>query len=71
MAVIKTLSERERIGQKIASMRQEAGLSQAQLGERCGLERFHISRIESGRHSVGFDTLAAIAKAMGKTIDFV
>ncbi len=71
MAVIKTLSERERIGGKIASMRQEAGLSQAQLGERCGLERFHISRIESGRHSVGLDTLTAIARALGKTLDFV
>ena len=71
MAVIKELAERERIGRKIASIRQEARLSQAELGKKCGLERFHISRIESGRHSVGFDTLAAIAKALGKTIDFV
>lgn len=71
MAVIKTLSERERIGQKIAAMRQEAGLSQAQLGERCGLERFHVSRIESGKHSIGLDTLTAIARALGKTLDFV
>ena len=71
MAVIKTLSERERIGGKIASMRQEAGLSQAQLGERCGLERFHVSRIEKGKYSVGLDTLTAIARALGKTLDFV
>ena len=71
MAVIKTLSERERIGQKIAAMRQEAGLSQAQLGERCGLERFHVSRIESGKHSIGLNTLTAIARALGKTLDFV
>lgn len=71
MAVIKTLSERERIGQKIAAMRQEAGLSQAQLGERCGLERFHVSRIENGKHSIGLDTLTAIARALGKTLDFV
>ena len=42
MAVIKELAERERIGQKIASMRQEAGLSQTELGKKCGLERFHI-----------------------------
>ena len=71
MAVIKELAERERIGQKIASMRQEAGLSQAELGKKCGLERFHISRIESGRYSVGLDTLTAIARALGKTLDFV
>lgn len=71
MAVIKELAERERIGRKIASMRQEAGLSQAELGKKCGLERFHISRIESGRHNVGLDTLAALAMALGKTLDFV
>lgn len=67
----KRTSGKECIGRKIASIRQEAGMSQAELGKKCGLERFHISRIESGRHSVGFDTLAAIAKALGKTIDFV
>lgn len=71
MAVNKELAERERIGRKIASIRQEAGLSQAELGKKCELERFHISRLENGRHSVGLDTLTTIAEAMGKTLDFV
>ena len=37
----------------------------------CGIRGNHITRIEKGRYSVGLDTLAAIAEALGKKIDFV
>lgn len=65
------VKERIRIGQRIAEIRKEVGLSQTQLGNKCGIERCHISRIEQGKYSVGLDTLATIAEAMGKTLDFV
>lgn len=65
------MEERLRIGQRIAALRKEQGLTQEQLGERCGILGNHITRIEKGRFSVGLDTLAAIAKALGKRIDFV
>ena len=65
------MDERIRIGQRIAELRKAAGLTQVQLGERCGILGNHITRIEKGRYSVGLDTLAAIAKALNKRIDFV
>ena len=67
----KNNSERLRIGQRIAELRKERGLTQTQLAERCGLQQAHIARIEAGRYSVGLDTLAQIANALGMVIDFV
>ncbi|MFC2488149.1 MAG: helix-turn-helix domain-containing protein [Alloprevotella sp.] len=62
-------TERLRIGHRIAEIRNEQHLTQRQLAERCGLQQCHIARIETGRYSVGLDTLAAIAEALGKTVD--
>ena len=67
----KNNSERLRIGQRIAELRKEQNLTQTQLAERCGLQQAHIARIEAGRYSVGLDTLAQIADAMGMKIDFI
>jgi transcriptional regulator with XRE-family HTH domain len=63
--------ERLRIGRRIAEIRKEQNLTQTQLAERCGLQQAHIARIETGRYSVGLDTLAQIADAMGMKIDFI
>lgn len=63
--------ERKRIGRRIADFRKEQNLTQAQLADRCGLQQAHIARVELGKHSVGLDTLAQIANALGMTIDFV
>ena len=70
MTIIKE-EERLRIGQRIAELRKERGLTQTQLAERCGLQQAHIARIEAGRYSVGLDTLAQIADVMGMKIDFI
>jgi len=67
----KNEQERLRMGERIATLRKEQGLTQEQLGEMCGILGNHITRIEKGRYSVGLDTLSAIAKALGKRIDFV
>ena len=67
----KNNSARLRIGQRIAELRKEQNLTQTQLAERCGLQQAHIARIEAGRYSVGLDTLAQIADAMGMKIDFI
>lgn len=70
MTIIKE-KERLRIGRRIAEIRKEQALTQAQVAERCGLQQAHIARIETGRYSVGLDTLALIADAMGMKIDFI
>ena len=62
---------RRRIGRRIAQLRNEQGITQEMLADMTGIRRPHISRIEMGRYSVGLDTLEAIAKALGCTVDFV
>ena len=61
-------NERERIGQRITDIRKEKGMTQVQLSKRCGLSQVHISRIEAGKYDIRLDTLAAIAKALGRRI---
>ena len=63
--------ERKRIGQRIKALRTEMQLTQGELAERAGLQLAHISRIESGKYSVGIDTLSAIANVLGKQLDFI
>lgn len=65
------LDARKRIGERIAELRVIERMTQLELAELTGLRRPHISRIESGMYSVGFDTLEKIANALGKKIDFV
>ena len=69
--MVKNEEERQRIGQRIADLRKEKGMTQQDLADVTGNQRNHISRIESGKYSVGFDTLQAIAEALGGTIDII
>jgi len=64
-------AERQRIGQRIAELRKEKGLTQQDIADRTGIQRNHISRIEAGKYSVGFDTLQSIAEALGGRIDII
>ena len=63
--------ERQRIGQRIADLRKQHGLTQQDLANKTGMQRNHISRIESGKYSVGFDTLQLIAEQFDMKVDFV
>ena len=61
----------ERIGQRVAALRRLAGLSQAELADRAGIQRSHLSRIESGRYDVTLPILQFIAEALGMTVDII
>ena len=63
--------ERQRIGQSIADLRKQKGMTQQDLADITGNQRNHISRIESGKYSVGFDTLQTIADALDADIRIV
>lgn len=63
--------ERRRIGQRIADLRKEKGLTQLDIANKTGIQRCHVARIEAGRYSVGLDTLAMIGDAMDMSIDYV
>ena len=69
--MIKNEQERQRIGQHIAQLRKEQGMTQKDLADRVEMQRAHIARIEAGRYSVGLDTLTAIGQALGKRLAFV
>jgi transcriptional regulator with XRE-family HTH domain len=69
--MIKNEQERQRIGQDIAQLRTQRGMTQGDVAERADLLRQHISRIEQGKYSVGFDTLQAIADVLDADIRIV
>ena len=71
MSMEKVYEARRRMGERIRQLRTERGISQVELAEMTGLIQPHIVRIEQGRYSVGLDTLQAIAKALGCTVDMV
>ena len=62
---------RERIGQRIASLRKLAGMTQEELAFRAGIQRTHLGRIESGKYAVTLETLQAIAEALYMTVDII
>ena len=62
---------RDRIGLRIMALRKLAGLTQEQLSERAGLQRSHITKIERGKYAVTFETVQAIAEALGMTVDII
>ena len=63
--------ERLRIGQRIAQVRNEHGMTQQQLADAVGVSREHIGRIEAGKYSVGLDILVKVAKALDMKLEFV
>jgi len=63
--------QRQRIGTDLAVLRKQRGMTQQQVADIAQMQRNHISRIEAGRYSVGFDTLQTIAEALDADIRIV
>ena len=63
--------QRQRIGTDISELRKQRGMTQQQVADIAQMQRNHISRIESGKYSVGFDTLQTIAEALDADIRIV
>ena len=60
-----------RIGNRIQELRKEAGMTQTQLAEKCGMAQPNIARIEAGTYATSIDVLSRIAEALGKRIELV
>ena len=69
--IFEEIEERKRIGTDISELRKAKGMTQQQVADATGVQRNHISRIEAGRYSVGFDTLQTIAEALDADIRIV
>lgn len=49
----------------LAAARKAAGLSQAQLAERAGINQAYVSQMETGKRAITADLAAALARALG------
>jgi transcriptional regulator with XRE-family HTH domain len=56
---------RKLVGRNAARLRKEAGLTQEQLAERCGLSQQYLSGLEKGKRNPTIVTLYEIATALG------
>jgi transcriptional regulator with XRE-family HTH domain len=52
------------VGGRLRRRREEQNLTQAQLGERCGLHRTFIGSVERGERNVAILNLRAIARVL-------
>lgn len=59
------------IGIRIQKLRMEKGWTQEELAEKVGTSQKHLSQIEIGCHSMKVDTIAAIAKYLGVSVDYL
>ena len=64
-------NERKRIGEKIAEIRKQKGLSQSDLAVLTNMQQGNIARIEKGQYSTGTDILSKIAFSLDVTVDFL
>ncbi len=65
------MTHREIIGNQLATLRKEQGLTVRQLAELCGLDHANISKIENGRYNVSIDILQKVCDALGADIRII
>lgn len=58
-------SVRRLVAAEILAKRHQRGLTQAELGKRCGMRVGTICRLESGRQNPSILTLQRVAQALG------
>ena len=59
------------IAMQIVALREDRGLTQAELAERCGIDQGDLSRIERGATSPTARTLGRIAEALDADVRLV
>lgn len=64
-----TYRTKAEIGQYVAELRHERGLSQRQLAEHLEIDKSAMSRVEAGERGLAVDELTAVAELFGKTAD--
>jgi transcriptional regulator with XRE-family HTH domain len=55
----------DQLGANIRRIRRDAGLSQMELSDRCGLHFSEISRLERGRRDAQLSTIVKLAHGLG------
>ena len=62
-------SFKEKIGKRIANLRNAAGLTKTDAARKAGMPYKHWWRYETGEMETGIEKLAQIAKALGVSMD--
>jgi transcriptional regulator with XRE-family HTH domain len=62
---VRTLRSADTIGEHLRTWRKLRGLTLEQLGERAGVHRGTVARLEQGDISVGMGTFLNVARALG------
>lgn len=63
------LQKMKELGQEMAELRIERGLSQAELAKSVNMKQANISKIEAGETSPTVRTLQRLAKGLGKRLE--
>ena len=56
------------IGERVAKLRRDRGLTQEQLAEGAGVSRNHIADIELGTRNTGVWSFVLLSRALGVTV---
>lgn len=59
------MEAQDQLGANIRRIRRDAGLSQMELSDRCGLHFSEISRLERGRRDAQLSTIVKLARGLG------
>lgn len=65
------MAEEVELGRRIAEARDQAGLTQAQVAVRTGLDRTVIAKIERGTRKLGATELVMLADALDRPVDWL
>ena len=58
----------ERIGDFVARLRQERGMTQTEFAKRLGTSQSAVNRIEKGRQNLSLETLSRLSEVLNKQI---
>jgi len=61
----------ERFAERLREERKKRGLTQKELGDRCGFETSIISRYESGSREPGSKALTKLSETLGISVDYL
>ena len=59
------------VGTRVRDAREKQGLTRKDLAERAHLKIPAITQVETGRRKPSFDTLVALAKGLGVSLDYL
>lgn len=64
-------TDKQRIGKRIADIRENQNLSQTALADKCGFTRTTVSKIEAGKFNASIDLISKLITPIGYRLEIV